>query len=86
MLKLVQAVNTQPLQEKAADAAVGLSLAGAGTAWMSQANEVLTMCATLTAIVAACMAARYHYKKTKLMNDHEDSSKVDKILSEEDDA
>lgn len=55
----------------AADAAVGFSASSASWAWLSTANEILTMVATLAATIAAIFAIRYHHLARKKLLDEE---------------
>lgn len=87
MLRAIVAVQTAlqspQIQEKAADTATGVAIVGAGFSWLSNANEVLTALATITAIIAGGFAARYHYKKTKLL-EKVPEEKIEQLLSEDD--
>ena len=47
---------------EAADTAAVVSAALAATSWLSDLNAVLTLIATITAIVAGCAAALYHFE------------------------
>ena len=47
---------------EAADAAVIVSGTLAATSWIADLNNFLTLIATITAIVAGCMAALYHFE------------------------
>ena len=48
--------------QRAADAGAVTSGALAAVSWISQANEILTLFATITAIIAGVMAGLYHYE------------------------
>ena len=47
---------------EAADAAVVVSATLAATSWVADLNAMLTLVATITAIVAGTMAALYHWE------------------------
>lgn len=83
MFKLASAFQSVQVQEKVADTAAGVAIVGASYSWISQANEILTMIATITAIAAGCFAARYHYKKTKLL-DTMSPSAISRVITGDD--
>jgi len=47
--------------QRAADIAAGVSVAAAGTSWISQANEVVSLIGSVIAIMAGCGAMLVHY-------------------------
>lgn len=50
---------------RAAHAATGLSGSGAVTAWLSTANELASLGASLVAIVAGCFAIAVYIKRLR---------------------
>jgi hypothetical protein len=52
--------------------AAATSTAGAGWAWLAHVNEILTLIATLVAIVSGLYAIRYHSKGNKNESEGED--------------
>jgi hypothetical protein len=52
-------------QSIAADVAAGTSITAAGWSWIAPVNEILTLIATVIAIISGVYAIRYHAKKTK---------------------
>lgn len=47
--------------QRAADVAAGVSVAAAGTSWISQANEVVSLIGSVIAIMAGIGAMVVHY-------------------------
>jgi hypothetical protein len=62
MLRYIRSANPQQIS---ADIAAATSTAGAGWAWLAHVNEILTLIATLVAIVSGLYAIRYHARKRK---------------------
>ena len=58
-------IKTEQVQDMAAGAAVGVSTASAGWAWLANVNEILTTVATIIAIISGLAAIRYHTKNKK---------------------
>jgi len=61
-------VSIEQVQNVAADAAAGVSVASASYAWLGTANDLMTLLATGVAVVAGILAARYHWVKTKQLS------------------
>lgn len=57
-------MSVEQVQNVAADAAAGISVASASYAWLGTANDLMTLLATGVAVVAGILAARYHWVKT----------------------
>jgi hypothetical protein len=51
--------------QRAADAAAAGSIAAAGTSWLSNANEIVTLLAGLIAIVAGSFAIAVHIRSLR---------------------
>ena len=56
-------------QERVANAAAGISGAGAATAWIVDALPWVQFVGGVIAIIAGIFAIRYHYLKTQQLND-----------------
>jgi hypothetical protein len=74
-------IHNQHLQETLADAGTGVSASAAIFSWLAQANDILTLLATLTAITAGFYAAKFHRAKLKLL---EEQAKKARDTHEED--
>jgi len=60
---------TQEATGRVADSAAGASIVAASSAWIAQANEILTLVATAIAIVSGIFAIAYHVRGIKRQND-----------------
>lgn len=56
---------TQEATNRVADAAAGASVVAASSAWIAQANDILTLVATAVAIVSGIYALVYHARGIK---------------------
>jgi hypothetical protein len=54
--------------QRTADAATAIAVAATGYSWISQANEILQLVATLVAIVSGGFAAYYYWSKSRHLN------------------
>lgn len=55
--------------EKVADVAAATTITGAGWSWISTANEILTLVATIVAIAVGIATLVFHVKRIKQMKD-----------------
>ncbi len=60
-------INGQSLAP--ADFAAGTSVTAAGWSWLAPVNDILTLVATLVAIISGIYAIRYHIRKTKELDE-----------------
>lgn len=58
-----------PRPQLVADGLTATSAVSASWAWLSHANEILTFIATIVAIVSGCLAIRYHWRKTRELDE-----------------
>ena len=57
-------IKINPPPSIIADLAAGTSITAAGWTWIAPVNEILTLVATIIAIVSGIYAIRYHIKKS----------------------
>jgi hypothetical protein len=63
-------ISDQAMQ-RSADAATAIAVVGTGYSWISQANEILQLVATMVAIVSGGFAAYYYFTKARSLKDDE---------------
>ena len=60
------------MSQQVADTLAGVSIGAAGWTWVAQANEILTLVATVVAIIAGLVAIRFHWIKAEAIRKEDD--------------